>query len=252
MFADKNIRKIASEIRVFKNAAELAAALAADFQSSINRAAKLSRRFNLALSGGTTPALLFQKLVSAPYRENIAWHNVHFFWGDERGVPPNHPDSNFGMTKKQLLDHITIPQKNIHRILGENEPEAEAARYAREISHFVPANQHGTPQFDWILLGLGTDGHTASIFPGSDVLDDRKKMCAVARQPETGQKRITLTLPVINNARRISFLVAGEKKASMVAQILNGTEESKSLPASFVQPVNGSLEWYLDQAAGII
>jgi len=234
-------------IHIFENANELAQALAVDFQGAVVQAAAENRSLNIALSGGSTPALFFQKLASSSHRENISWRHVHFFWGDERCVPPDHPDSNYGMTKKHLLDHIAIPEKNVHRILGENEPHDEASRYASEITQWLSVDENGWPEFDWILLGLGEDGHTASIFPGSNVLEDRTNICAVATHPETGQKRITLTLPVINHAKRISFLVTGENKAEMVANILSGNE---SLPAAFVQPIHGILEWRLDKQAG--
>lgn len=236
-----------TEIKIFKTPEKLADRLADDFQNLVDEANKFNRDFFVALSGGSTPLLFFQKLASSPHRENIAWQNVHFFWGDERCVPPDHPDSNYGMTKKNLLDLIAIPDENIHRILGENTPQDEAKRYAREIHQLLPISQNGLPEFDWILLGLGDDGHTASIFPDSDVLEERTDICAVAVHPETGQKRITLTLPVINHAKRISFLVTGENKAKMVAKVLSGDE---SLPASFVQPMHGILEWRLDEQAG--
>lgn len=242
MMNKKNI-----QIKIYPGADELAARLAADFQNVVNEAAKLSRRIHIALSGGSTPALFLQKLASSPYRATIVWQNLHFFWGDERCVPPDHPDSNYGMTQKYLLDHIAIPDENLHRIFGENTPQNEAKRYAAEIKRLLPLTHNGWPEFDWILLGLGNDGHTASIFPGSDVLEDRTHVCAVATHPETGQKRITLTLPVINCGRRISFLVTGRNKAEMVAQVLSGNEP---LPAAFVQPSHGILEWHLDEQAG--
>ncbi len=248
---EKNLplKNMKPTIKIFETADELAGALADEFQKAVNEQAKLNKDFYIALSGGNTPALFFQNLASTQYRENIAWQNVHFFWGDERCVAPDHPDSNFGMTKKNLLDHIAIPPQNIHRILGEENPVTESKRYAQEIESIVPEDISGFLQFDWIFLGLGTEGHTASIFPGSGVLKNQKNICAVATHPESGQHRITLTLPVINHAKRVSFLVTGENKASVVAKILAGTEESKSLPAASVRPVNGILEWYLDQAA---
>ncbi len=236
-----------STIKIFKNANELAQALAGDFQEAVDQAVAENRNLNIALSGGSTPALFCQKLASSSHREKINWRQVHLFWGDERCVPPDHPDSNYGMTRKNLLDHIAIPAENIHRIFGENDPGDEAKRYAAEIERWLPLTQTGWPQFDWILLGLGADGHTASIFPGSDVVADQTNICAVAVHPETKQKRITLTLPAINHAKRISFLVTGENKAEMVAKVLSGNE---SLPASLVQPNQCILEWYLDEQAG--
>ncbi len=238
------------KIKIFHDADELATSLAADFQNVVNEAAKRNNEIYIALSGGSTPALFFQKLASAPYRENIAWQNVHFFWSDERCVPPDDSDSNYGMTKNYLLDHVAIPVENIHRIFGENAPQDEAKRYASEINQWLPRVQNGWPEFDWILLGMGTDGHTASIFPGLDVLEDRTHICAVATHPEIGQKRITLTLPAINQAKRITFLVTGINKAPVIAQILCADQVNMLLPASFVKPDSGILEWYLDQAAG--
>ncbi len=243
---------IRPEIKIYKNPHDLADALAADFKFSVDRATKSEQNYYVALSGGSTPFLFFERLASASYRENISWQHVHFFWGDERCVPPDHPDSNYGMTKKKLLDHITIPGANIHRIAGENDPVTEAMRYAKEIKNVTGQQHRALPQFDWILLGLGTDGHTASLFPGPDVTGDRKNNCVVTTHPETGQKRISLSLPVINHTKRVSFLVTGAIKASLIAKILTGAEESQSLPASLVEPVNGILEWYLDQAAGTI
>lgn len=239
--------KTKSQLRIFENTEQLAAALAESFRTAVNQAAKENRDYFVALSGGGTPALLFQKLASAPYRENIFWQHVHFFWGDERCVPPHQPDSNYGMTRKNLLDYIAIPAENIHRIFGENAPEDEARRYASEIRQWLPLSQTGWPEFDWIMLGLGEDGHTASIFPGSVVMEDRNNICAVAIHPATGQQRITLTLPAINHAKRISFLVTGENKAKMVAKVLSGNEP---LPAALVQPTHGILEWHLDAPAG--
>ena len=237
-------------IKMFEDADELAEQLAIEFLNSVHQAVENEKKFYVALSGGSTPAHFFHKLASEPYREKISWQSVHFFWGDERCVPPNHSDSNYRMTKQNLLDYISLPAENVHRILGEKDPTTEAKRYAQEIESLVPKNDSKFPRFDWILLGLGTDGHTASIFAGSDVLDDHQNICTATIHPESGQKRITLTLPVINNARRISFLVTGEHKASIVAQILVGVESSERLPVSLIRPTNGNLEWYLDREAG--
>jgi 6-phosphogluconolactonase len=236
-------------IKIFENPENLAENVALEFQIAVQQSSSLNRHFFMALSGGSTPKLFFQKLASFPYRNSISWQHVHFFWGDERCVPPDHPDSNYGMTKQNLLDHISIPAENVHRILGEVDPTVGAKRYSNEIEVALPMWHSGFPQFDWILLGMGSDGHIASIFPGLNVLDGND-ICTVATHPETGQKRITLTLPVINHAKRVSFLVTGENKAKLVAKILGEAGDIQSLPASFVQPVNGILEWYLDKDSG--
>jgi 6-phosphogluconolactonase len=236
-------------IHVYKNGDTLAAELADQFRHVVNQAAKRMRPFNIALSGGSTPALFFQKLALFSRRKAIAWQNVQIFWGDERCVPPDHPDSNYGMAKKQLFDHIIIPEENIHRIRGEAAPKGEAQRYADEIIRIIPQNDRALSQFDWILLGLGADGHTASIFSGSDARVNVQEICVITAHPETGQKRISLTMPLINNAKRITFLVTGESKSAIVAQILTGKGSPETRPASLVRPVQGLLEWFLDQAA---
>jgi len=239
-------------IKLVDTAAALARTLASDFQHATNQIAKIDHQLFVALSGGTTPKLFFQILTKPLFQKRIKWNKVHLFWGDERCVPPEDSESNYEMTKKNLLDHISIPPGNIHRIRGELNPQQEATRYAREIEDCVPGNNEGFPQFDWIFFGMGTDGHTASIFPGSDILYEDKNICAVATHPNTGQKRITLTLPVINNAKRISFLVTGESKALLAATILDELRETQFLPAALVKPEDGILEWRLDREAGAL
>jgi 6-phosphogluconolactonase len=172
---------------------------------------------------------------------------VHLFWGDERCVSPDDPQSNFGMTERVFLEKIKIPDTNIHRILGENNPSAEAIRYSDEVRRFTNEREE-LPVFDLIILGLGEDGHTASIFPGNNELLCSENICEVAVHPESFQKRITLTVPVINNAETIIFLVTGEKKAKLVSEIL-GQSEPLDYPAAHIKPGYGSVKWYLDAAA---
>ena len=148
-----------------------------------------------------------------------------------------------------LIKNITIPEKNIHRIRGEEMPHTEAERYCREISQFLPKTADNRPVFDWILLGLGEDGHTASVFPGFQIPENKATVCAVASHPITKQKRITLTLPVINCARKVTFLVSGQTKTALVTSIIKRKGKSKKLPAARVLPVKGELEWYLDAEA---
>jgi len=233
---------IAPQIYVFDDAEELAVNLAQDFWKQILQA---NEQFSIALSGGSTPKIFFKHL--ADRHAEINWEKVYFFWGDERAVPPEHAESNYRMTRETLLDHIEMPVGNIHRILGEAAATTEAERYAREISQFLVPDAHGIPVFDWILLGMGTDGHTASLFPGAATLT-ADQWCVAAVHPETGQHRVSLTLPVINHARRVSFLVTGGEKADLVKNILQ-TKARVDLPAARVKPVSGRLEWYLDRAA---
>jgi 6-phosphogluconolactonase len=203
--------------------------------------------FNIALSGGNSPKGLFT-ILSENYVDSIPWNKIHLWWGDERCVPPESEESNYKMTYDYLLSKISIPKENIHRIRGESNPDMEAVRYATEIKDKLNS-PGGSPVFDLIILGLGDDGHTASIFPNQIELFKDEKMCVVALHPISGQKRISLTGRVLNNANRIFFLVAGENKSMRVAEIMNDNEEAKLLPAYYVVPQNGELIWFLDEAA---
>lgn len=204
-------------------------------------------RFHIALSGGSTPKKLFKSLVEK-HKETIPWERIHFWWGDERCVSPDDNDSNYKMALDILISEIKIPQENIHRIKGENNPDEEAKRYSEEIG--VNLNhRNGVPVFDLVLLGLGEDGHTASIFPDQLNLIDDERICAASEHPLTGQKRITLTGKVINNASRIFFLVTGKNKALRLSEIMNDDEAAKLLPAYYITPENGKLIWYIDEAA---
>ena len=201
--------------------------------------------FSIALSGGNTPKFIFQK-IAADYKNKFDWNRIHLFWGDERCVPPVSSESNYAMTKKYLLDQINIPERNVHRIKGEDDPETEAIRYSDEIKKYINIKSE-LPVFDLIMLGLGEDGHTASIFPNQTNLIDSEKICEVAVHPSSGQKRITLTGKVINNSRIITFLVTGENKKEILKKVL--VDKNKTFPAEFIQPVSGELKFYVDEAA---
>jgi len=234
---------------LFEDSSELAAQLAVDFKNAVEEKANSGESLTIALSGGHTPKAFFEILAEPPYREGISWKNVIFFWGDERCVPPDNDESNYKMTNNALLSHIDIPASNIHRVLGEDPPTNEALRYEKVIGGNVSSGGNGFPSFDWIFLGMGDDGHTASLFPGASNLKEIEKICVVAEHPETGQKRVSITFPVINNAKRVSFLVAGKAKAPVFKEILEKGAKPLPYPASMVEPVNGVLEWYLDKAA---
>jgi 6-phosphogluconolactonase len=230
----------------------LAAALAEDFKSAVNLAAEEGKLLKVALSGGSTPKRFFKRLAEPPYRDGISWQTVHFFWGDERCVPPEDQDSNYGTAHELLFSLINFPEENVHRIHGEADPEGEAERYTAEIKTILPLQKDEFPHFDWILLGMGEDGHTASLFPGTD-LGESQKICKVAVHPQSGQRRISLTLPVINAAKRVSFLITGGNKKEVFREIYDGAPGSGKYPAAHVKPVDGRLEWYVDDeaAAGI-
>lgn len=236
-------------IRLFSSPEKLADSVAADLTEAIKQKTQTGEAFHLVLSGGSTPEILYRRLARPPYRELIRWQHLHLYWGDERCVPPGHSDSNYGMTRRALLNAIGLAENNIHRIRGEDKPLEEARRYAGEIEKNVPKNESGWPRFDWIFLGVGTDGHTASLFPDSQVLRIDDKICAVSTHPSTGQKRITLTLPVINNAARLSFFATGEKKKEVVSMILKREPGYHNLPAGLIQPASGNVEFCLDNGA---
>lgn len=205
-------------------------------------------RVTLALSGGSTPKSLFDYWSELPEGE-IDWTKIKFFWGDERCVPPTDNESNFKMTREHLFNNTPVFQENIFRIRGENNPDKEAEIYGDLLNHEVELTD-GVPALDIVILGMGDDGHTASIFPHEIELWDSSKNCVVATHPVTGQKRVSLTGKVINAAHNIAFLVTGENKADKIRQIIEQPEESeKKYPAALVQPESGNLLWFLDEKA---
>jgi 6-phosphogluconolactonase len=211
-------------------------------------------RFMWALAGGNTPAELYALLASAEYVQRIDWSRVHFFWGDERCVPPEHHDSNYRMARQALLDVVQPPPGHVHRMLGELEPNEAAARYQMELERaFDGAPTDHFPRFDLILLGMGSDGHTASLFPESAGLAERERW-VIANQathvaPTLTSVRLTLTFPVLNAARNVVFLVAGADKADRLLEVLTGRHAGPPYPAERVQPELGA-EWLIDSQAG--
>lgn len=206
-----------------------------------------SQAVHISLSGGSTPKLLFKVLAQAPFADSIQWNNLHFWWGDERCVAPTDAESNFGEANDLLFKHVTIPAANIHRIRGEAEPIAECARFAAEMDAVIPHKQ-GLPAFDWILLGMGGDGHTASLFPHQTNFDD-PALAVIATQPQSGQQRISKTARLLENADRITYLVLGESKAEVLFEINSTPAEMLAYPAAKIKASHGETEWYLDAAA---
>lgn len=203
--------------------------------------------FHFALSGGSTPKSVF-KYLTEYYKDKIDWNRIKIFWGDERCVPPDHTDSNYKLAVDNLISRVEIPPENIFRVHGENNPEEEVTHYSNVLLENIPVG-NSLPRFDLIWLGLGEDGHTASIFPNSLNLFETKSICAVAEHPVTLQKRATLTGPVINNSRQIVFIASGGSKSKVIETIFNKKEGFEKLPASFVNPKNGNLIWLLDKNA---
>jgi 6-phosphogluconolactonase len=215
------------------------------FANLLMNEVKEEDKFNLVLSGGRTPKDIFQYL-SAHYKTKINWNKIKFFWGDERCVPPTDDRSNYKMAFDTLLSKLKIPDTNIFRIMGENDPVEEANRYSNVIKINVQI-KNNVPRFDLIMLGLGEDGHTASIFPDQINLVDNNKICSVGIHPTSLQKRITLTGKVINHAKTIVFIATGESKTKIVSEVIDNKTNLKKYPASFINPNNGKLIWLLDQ-----
>ncbi|MDX1764087.1 MAG: 6-phosphogluconolactonase [bacterium] len=235
------------DVRICKNLEVLSLAAGEAFVGLAEESVKRSGRFSVALAGGSTPRGLYGVLASPGFRDRIPWQKVHLFWGDERCVPPDHKASNYRMVRKALLLHIQIPQENIHPMPGELEPGKGAARYERELRAFFP--DHQFPVFDLLLLGLGQDGHTASLFPGSPALGTQDRWVVPAHSAETGTDRITLTLSVLNHGVAVFFLVAGESKASILKEVLCEDHVGRDLPARLVRPADGRVTWFVDERA---
>lgn len=229
-------------IHIFKTPENLSDAFAQQLIIWINECPH--ELFHIALSGGTTPSLLY-RLLADKYLNKVPWEKIHFWWGDERMVNPENPESNFGVVKKLLFSKINLPESQIHRIIGENEIHQETKRYESEILKNIWHNKNG-PVFDLIILGMGDDGHTASIFPGQIHLMEVREITAIARHPVTGQQRITLTGKVINNAARVAFLVTGESKSDIFKQIIDNSPDAAHYPASHINP-RGELHWFIDE-----
>jgi 6-phosphogluconolactonase len=238
-------------VAVVPDPRELALAAAEAFLASARRALAERGRFTVALSGGSTPRALYALLAAPPYREPVDWARTHIFWGDERPVPPDHPDSNYGMARALLLGPLGLPPERVHRIRAEGpDPSAAAVAYQAEIAAALGAPADASPPaLDLALLGLGADGHTASLFPGSPALEERRRWMVVQFVPALRQDRFTLTPPMLNRAREVIVLVSGGDKAAALAAVLEGPEEPERWPAQLIRPGSGRLLWIVDRAA---
>lgn len=201
----------------------------------------------LAISGGSTPKLLFD-IIRDSFSKEIDWSKVHIFWVDERCVPPDNEESNYRMTAEHLLKGLPFDEEKIHRIQGEAEPALEVLRYAQEIADIVPM-ENGIPVFDVILLGMGDDGHTASIFPNAMHLLESPNITATAVHPQSGQMRVTLTGTVINNAEYVMFLATGKSKATVLDAILHNKPGALQYPAAHIAPIKNRLDWFVGKEA---
>ena len=230
-------------VNIYESSEELAEAAAQEFAARAGEAIDQRGRFAVVLAGGSTPKATYEILAS-DYADRIDCSNVHFFFGDERSVPPDHEDSNYRMAREALLDHV--PAGSVHRMQGELPPDEAAEAYEQELRGFFGSEE--LSRFDLILLGIGGDGHTASLFPETSALEVHDRWVVANPVLKLETTRLTLTVPVINAARAVYFLVAGESKAEPVAEILEGNPDSHQYPASLIQPLGGPV-WMLDRSA---
>lgn len=237
------------QIIVCEDSAALARWAAQRFVEAAAQAIARGQAFTVALAGGQTPRTLYELLATPQWSTQVDWSKAHFFWGDERHVAPDDAESNYRMAQEALLRRVSIPAANVHRVPAEEKnAERAAQRYEQELRAFFGLEAGAWPRFDLILLGLGPDGHTASLFPGTDVLHETVRSVAAPWVPKFSAHRITLTLPVLNNGAEILFLVSGQEKAAKLREVLQEAPQP-ALPAQLVEPSHGTLLWVIDQAA---
>jgi len=228
-------------VRIFSDSEAMAEEMARCWCEQARQAASDHRVFSVTLSGGNTDPALYGKLAEPKWRDRTPWESVHIFFADERCVPPDHEESNYKIICNYLLNHISIPEANIHRMRGEEDPVEESLRYTEDIQNHLVLRKEGTCFFDWVFLGVGPDGHTASLFPGHDLINSTN-LCEVAQHPETGQNRVTMTPAAINRSSRITYHAIGESKAEIVSALASDPSASNIYPAAQIQG-----EWFLDR-----
>lgn len=245
------IREAASPgLAVLADPMALAEEAAERFAGAAAEALARAGRFTVALAGGTTPRLLYTLLAAESHRTHIPWPRTHVLWGDERCVPPDHPESNYRMAHETLLRHLPIPPEQIHRMRGEDpDPERAAAEYEARLRTAFRGPAGSLPRVDLVLLGMGADGHTASLFPHTEALRETQRWVVRNHVPKLRADRLTLTAPAINGGSTILFLVAGDDKAPALQEVLEGPTDPERLPAQLIRPTDGHLVWLVDRAA---
>ena len=244
-------RRISLDVKVSTAAADVALAAAKLFADTVSTVVASRGVARIAISGGSTPKDMFELLAdpSQPFASSIPWSKLQLFWVDERCVPPTHPESNYGMTLAAMLSKVPLPAENVHRMEGELDPEEASWRYEAEIRNTFRLEGAETPTFDLILLGLGPDGHTASLFPHTEGLNEMSRICMANHVPQKNAWRLTLTWPVITQGRTVAFLIEGAEKAEMVGTVFAGAYDPETYPAQLIRPANGKLTLLLDTAA---
>lgn len=238
-------------VHIFKDGDALARGAADEFLRRAVTHLEARDSYSVALSGGSTPKRLFELLAAEPFRSRMPWARIRFFWGDERTVPPDHPDSNFGMADRLLLSRVPIRPENVHRIPAERSPpERAASEYEATLRRVFRLAEDDLPRFDLVFLGMGSDGHTASLFPGTAALTETRHLVVANWIEKLEAHRLTLTCPVFNRAACIVFLVSGAAKSEMLANVLADGGRAPRYPAQLIRPTEGELHWYVDRAAG--
>ena len=231
-------------LRVFPDSESMAEEIASIWRDQIQQAEKTDDVFSVVLSGAATASLVYRNLANLNSLESIYWERVHIFWADERCVSPEHEESNYLNIQRTFLSDIQIPEENIHRVRGEKEPSGESLRYEKEIINHLALRKDERKLFDWVLLGVGSDGHTASLFPGQESLLDTQRLCAVVEHPVTSQKRITLTPCALKRSGRVTYHVTGSGKAAVVSDLVSENSKNQRFPTGYIEG-----EWFLDTAA---
>ncbi len=234
------------QVEVYESAGRLIEAVAHRTVHAIEAAIAERGRCAWALSGGRTPVDAFRKLAAEPYRSSMEWDRLDVFWGDERVVPADHAESNYNAAREALLDRVPLPERNVHRVRTGLGADGAADDYGRVLGD---AFGSARPRFGLVWLGMGVDGHTASLFPGSGAAGERERMVAAVRTDDGGPQRVTLTVPALNAARETLILVSGESKADMLRQVLTRAEPTAALPVTLVRPTEGVLRWMVDADA---
>ncbi len=234
-------------ISIFDDSEQVARAAAERFVALGRDAIERQGRFSVALAGGSTPKRAYELIASETFRDQIDWARVHLFFGDERPVPPDHPESNYRMVFEKLISKLPIPEENIHRIVGEADPKESARAYEEDLRHYFEGETW--PRFDLVLLGMGDDGHTASLFPGTEALKEGTAWVTSNWIDKLKMPRITLTVPAINHAGLILFLITGRDKSARLREVLEGPLDPERLPAQLIKGDEGTLEWLLDREA---
>lgn len=234
-------------VHIFDDAEAVARAVAHRFVELARESIDQHGHFSVALAGGSTPKRVYELLATDEFRDQIDWAHVHIFFGDERTVPPDHADSNYRMARAALLAHVPLPAENVHRMVGEGDAVAHARLYEDELRSFFGDVQW--PRFDLIMLGMGDDGHTASLFPGSPALKEAQAWVTSNWVEKFNTFRITLSASAINHAAHVIFVVTGAGKADRLPEVLTGARDTDRLPSQLIHPLNGTLDWFTDRAA---